>query len=174
MPADAGPWGDVAAEENEVGAGLGGEEVRHRQAVGHHLQRAADQEAGHFVGGGAAVEEHGLAVGDQVGGPGGDRPLGCPVRRLAVVELGEPGHPSGVENAAVGAAGRPLFLEGVEIAADRRFGDAQLPHEFLERGKAADADQFQKSGAAVVVLHGFERPVRTSIHKMRSISIKKR
>jgi hypothetical protein len=45
------------------------------------------------------------------------------------------------------------LLEGVEIAADGRFGDGHFADQFLDCHESVDADQFQKSRTSVVVLH---------------------
>ena len=64
---------DVTAHEHQVRVGAGGEQVGHRQRVGHHLQRPADQQPGQLVGRAAAVEQDRVVVLDQLGRRARDR-----------------------------------------------------------------------------------------------------
>ena len=77
---------------------------------------------------------------------------------LSLVKLGEPGVAAGVEHTAVGPPGRALFLEGIEVAADRRFRHTQLAHEFVERGKAAHTDEIDQAAASLTGLHAQNLP----------------
>jgi hypothetical protein len=71
------------------------------QGQRQHGQPSVLQGAGHLQAGGAAVEDDGLAVGDQLGSLGGDAPLGLqpilgPQRegRLLAAQQQAPGSPS--------------------------------------------------------------------------------
>ena len=103
--ADARAGRDIAAEQHQIGARFGGEKVGDREAVGDHLKRPANEQAGHLVGGRAAIEEHGFPVFDHRGRGCCDRTLGSPVGRLPLVKLGQPRHAARVEHAAMGASG---------------------------------------------------------------------
>ena len=95
---------------------------------------------------------------DPLGGRRSDRPLGAPVGRLALVKLCESGMAAGVEHPAVGPPGRALLLEGIEVAADRRFRHPQLAHEIVERGKAAHTDEIDQTAASLTSLHARNLP----------------
>src|SRR5690554_6521987 len=55
---------DVATHQQQIGVGVGSEQVRHRQRIGDHLQRPPNQQAGQLVGGAAAVQQQGVSVFD--------------------------------------------------------------------------------------------------------------
>ena len=65
---------------------------------------------------------------------------------------------AGIEHPAVGPTSRSLFLEGIEVAADRRFRHAQLAHEIVERGKAAHTDEIDQTAASLTGLHARNLP----------------
>ena len=71
--------------------------------------------------------------------------------------------PAGVEDAAVGPTGRPLLLEGIEVAADRRLGNPQFAHEIVERGEATHADEIDQTAASLTGLHAHNLPAGEGI-----------
>jgi hypothetical protein len=54
--------------------------------------------------------------------------------------------------------GGALVLQGVEIPPYGRLRHAQFPHELLERGKPANANDVEETAASFVILHGFSLP----------------
>ena len=60
------------------------------------------------------------------------------------------------KNAAVNPPGRPLLLQLVEIAADRRFRHRKLLGQLRQRGKSPHADQFQQTISTFFGQHGID------------------
>ncbi len=116
--------GDDHRDTVDIGK-LGG----HIDVVGHHRQPAPlPQGAGHLGGGGAAVQEHGLAVGHHRGGGAADALLLLYLAGVADLGRGLRGDalPHG---AAVGPPQQALGLQPLEIAPDGHLRDLQVAGE---------------------------------------------
>ena len=130
---------ELTAEEDAVDAG----HVRERGGDASVLvrtdrrsRRLSGERLGNGIDGRAAVEEHRVAVAQQVETGRGDRLLARPVRRLPAGELAVDDRMQG-ERAAVGALEHPALLQRAEVLADGRLGDAELLRELADARAAA-------------------------------------
>ncbi len=104
------------------------------------MEGLAEEFLGEVEGGGAAVDEDGLAGGDQGASGFGDGAFGVVLVAHALVEgVGAVagGLVADPDDAAVGALDEALLFERFQIAADRGGGDAELGGEGVEVGHAA-------------------------------------
>jgi hypothetical protein len=71
----------------------------------------------------------------------------------------------------VGSLGGALILQGVEIPSHGRLRHGQFSHEFIERGKSANANDVEETAAAFVILHGFSLPANLN-YRQKAIEFK--
>ena len=118
------------------------------------MQRAAEQEPSHLIGGCTPVQKDCIAVLDQGDRLPGNGPLQIPMGRLPGLEMGQFRRTPRVEHAAVNPPGGALLFEVVDVTPNRGLRDRQLFGQFRQRDETPAADEFEESISAFFGEHG--------------------
>ena len=155
-----------AAEQHELDRRLVRQLLVDREVAGHHGQGPAAQLPGDPVRGGADVEQHGLAVLDQLGTATRDRVL-LGDSHLRDVDEGVVAV-AGEDGAAVDPPEQPLAVELAQVASDGRFTGAEQLRQAGHGGGTVGAQGAQDQFVASLGEHGSDLILQTQSSSRRN------